>query len=156
MGKRKTFVVDRDRVQRALDVRGLSREEASEKIFLSRKYFYQLTHTENPVISTSTKAKMEEILDIRYDEIKPIEEEPTIYQTQQPAQGSPATFSYPTLERYVHKAVAEAIENRLPKILEDIFTGYNNEFQKVLGRAVYVGTKKALHEVWNNDEEEQK
>ena len=45
MGKRKTFVVDRDRVQRALDVRGLSREEASEKIFLSRKYFYQLTHT---------------------------------------------------------------------------------------------------------------
>lgn len=56
-------------------------------------------------------------------------------------------MDYPTLERYVHKAVAEAIENRLPKILERLFISNNNDFQKMLGKAIYVGTKHAFEEV---------
>lgn len=151
--KKGQIKVDKDRVARALFERGLTPVEASKKIYRNSKYFSQLlSDNASEYMTDGTITAINDLLGISYDEIKPLDEPVEQKTEEKPAEGG--CIHYPTLERYVHKAVAEAIDNRLGKILDEVFTSPNNEFQKVLGRAVYVGTKKALHEVWNNEEEQ--
>ena len=151
MSRAKVKPIDPVKLEAQFQERGLTLSEASKRIYKNPGFFRQMMRPDRRKITQTTLDALEERMGIYYEDIKPDEpkeeEDPEqvtmdyVYDTSQAV-----VLDYPTVERYVHKAVAEAIENRLPNILGEIFCKKESDFYKVIGKAMYVACKHAMSE----------
>ena len=154
MGKRKAVEIDKEKLKKELKNRGLSYQVASEKIYMNPKYFGILLSSDRRCSPRAIQA-MEDLLGIPYESIKP---DPEPVEEPKQVKEDPAVapknleVDYNMLDLYIRRAVATALEDRLPKVLHDMFGDQNSDFPKILGKAIYVGTKKAMTEALAGEE----
>lgn len=150
MSRAKVKPIDPVKLESQFQERGLTLSEASKKIYKNPGFFRQMMRPDRRKITQTTLSALEERMGIYYEDIKP--DEPKEEEPEQVAMdyvvdmSQAVVLDYPTVERYVHKAVAEAIENRLPNILGEIFCKKESDFYKVIGKAMYVSCKYAMRE----------
>lgn len=149
----KCVEIDKKKLERALRVRGLTNEDASNRIYCNKNFFAKvLSNTSKSGVSPQTLDKMRDLLDITYDDIKPDPQEPD--QPKEPEVTQDADgIDYPKLQIYIYRAVSSAIESQMAEVLKNIFIKDGSDFAKVIGRAVYVGTREALRSDCRNGKE---
>ena len=147
--QRKIMDIDKKKLDNELKKKGLSYKEASKKIYMNEHYFSLLLSSDRNCSPRAIQA-MNDLLGIPYESIMPdpkLNPEPAPKSEEKPAIApKDLTIDYNMLDLYIRRAVATAIEDRLPKIMHDMFGDQNSDFPKILGKAIYIGTKKAMIE----------